>query len=129
MPNVVYEEGFLLHLAWHTHMATVTFATYTHTRQASKFFYSYQISTVTYLVPVIGDLRKVQSFRELHQIQHIFLETAATKTNTGFQKLVPNCPVSSNSMSHFLYVSPRGFTDSRDGVDAGDSLGKEGIGC
>ena len=83
----------------------------------------------TYLVPVISDLRQVQSLTEVHQIQHIFLEAAATKTNTGFQKLVPNSQVSSDSMSHFLYVSPRGFTDSRDGVDAGDSLGKEGIGC
>ena len=83
----------------------------------------------TYLVPVISDLRKVQSLTEVHQIQHIFLEAAATKTNTGFQKLVPNSRVSSDSVSHFLYVRPSGFTDSRDGVDAGDSLGKEGIGC
>ena len=83
----------------------------------------------TYLVPVIGNLRQVQSLTEVHQIQHIFLEAAATKTNTGFQKLVPNSRVSSDSVSHFLYVSPRGFTDSRDCVDAGDSLGKECIGC
>ena len=36
-----------------------------------------------YLMPVVGDLREVQSLTEIDQIQHVFLETAATKTNTS----------------------------------------------
>ena len=36
-------------------------------------------------MPVVGDLREVQCLTEIDQIQHVFLETAATKTNTRLQ--------------------------------------------
>lgn len=52
---------------------------------STEYKYSFSKSNissfaVSYLLPVGGYLRQVEGLTEVHQIQHILLETASTET-------------------------------------------------
>ena len=81
-----------------------------------------------YLIPVVSNLWEIESLTQIHKIQHIFLEAAASKSQTGFKAFVPDPGVQANDVSHFFHIRTSGLTYCTDGANVGYTLGYECIG-
>ena len=64
---------------------------------------------------------------EIHQIEDVLLETAATETWPGIEEFRANPTVGANCPSHLTHVCAAGLKSSN-GVDRADPLSQEGIG-
>lgn len=80
------------------------------------------------LAPVLSDLGKTHSLGKIDQVEHILLEAAATETDTGHQELVTDTGIDTDSAGDLIDVGASLLTDSGDGVDGGNSLGKHRVG-
>ena len=79
-------------------------------------------------LPVIRDLRQAEMPTEIHQIEDVLLETAATETGPGVEEFRANATVGADGPSHLAHICPTGFAEGGNGVDRADALGQEGIG-
>ena len=64
---------------------------------------------------------------EVHQIEDVFLETAAPKAGPSIQEFRANAAVGANRPGHFAHIRPTGFAKGGNGVDRADPLGQECI--
>ena len=77
--------------------------------------------------PVLGHLGKVEALADVDQIEDILLEAGAPEADAGLEELGADSGVSPDGLGDLRHVGPRGLAHRRHGVDAGDSLGKEGV--
>jgi len=80
------------------------------------------------LAPVLGNLRKTHGLGEVDEVKNILLEAAATETDTSHQELVTDTGVNTDSLGDLIDISTSLLTNSRDGVNGGDTLGQHGVG-
>lgn len=81
-----------------------------------------------HLAPVRSNLGKVQTLREINQVEDILLEAGSTKSDRGFEELGSDARVSTNSMGDFVNVCPGRFADCRKSIDGRDALGEHRVG-
>jgi hypothetical protein len=79
--------------------------------------------------PEVGHLAEMEHLAEVDQREDVLLEAAAAEANTGIQEFVANPRVSADGAGHFADVGAGGLADGRDGINAGDALGQERVGC
>lgn len=80
------------------------------------------------LPPVRSYLREMKTLAEIHEIEDILLETRSTEPDTGSQEFGANARIEADGMGDFINVGTGGFTDGRQRVDGGDTLGEHGVG-
>src|SRR5690554_5349477 len=80
------------------------------------------------LLPVVGDFGEAVTAGNVHQVEDVFLETAAAEAYGGFQELGADAAVLAYGAGYFIYVGTALFAEGRDGVDGRYALGQEGIG-
>lgn len=80
------------------------------------------------LAPVLGDLWETHSLGKIDKVEDILLEAAATETDTSHQELVTNTGVDTNGAGDLVNISTSLLANSRDGVNAGNTLSKHGVG-
>lgn len=76
------------------------------------------------LTPISCDLGQMQALAEIHKVENVFLEAAATKADGGTEELGSNTRVAPDRVSHLVDVGASRFTDSGERVDRGDPLSK-----
>ena len=80
------------------------------------------------LAPVLGDFRETRGLSKIDQVENILLEARTTETNTGHQELVTDTGIDTDSAGDLVDISASLLTDSRDRVDARNTLGKHRVG-
>lgn len=80
------------------------------------------------LSPVLADLRETHGISQVDQVEDILLEAAATETDTSHQELVSDTGIDTDSASDLIDISAGLLANSGDGVDAGNTLSKHGVG-
>ena len=65
---------------------------------------------------------------EVGEIQNVLLETGATVAYGGLQELRTNTGVLADGTGHLVDIGSGCFAEGRDGIDRGDTLGKESVG-
>ena len=79
-------------------------------------------------LPVSRHLLEAVVAAEVHKVEDVLLEAAATKTRPGLEKLGANAAISSDRPGHLAYLGAGGLTHGRDCIDRTDPLGQEGVG-
>src|SRR5690554_6034959 len=108
------------------------------------FFATYGIEELTYdvlgkaallvvvhfddLFPVVGDFAEAVAAGNVHQVEDVFLETAAAEAYGGFQEFGAYAAVLAYGAGNFIYVGAALFAKGGDGVDGRYALGQEGVG-
>ena len=80
------------------------------------------------LLPVPRHFRQPEVVAQVDQVQDVFLETGSAETDGGFQELGTYTRVGANGVGDFFYIRAGGFAQGRDGINAADALGEEGVG-
>src|SRR5690554_2243148 len=80
------------------------------------------------LLPVVGDFGEAVTAGNVHEVEDVFLETAAAEAYGGFQELGADAAVLAYGAGNFIYVGAALFAEGGDGVDGRYTLGQEGIG-
>src|SRR5690554_4021953 len=80
------------------------------------------------LFPIVGDFGEAVAAGNVHQVEDVFLETAAAKAYGGFQELRADAAVLTYGAGNFIYVGAALFAKGRDGVDGRYALGQKGVG-
>mmetsp|Transcript_11433 Transcript_11433/g.21942 ORF Transcript_11433/g.21942 Transcript_11433/m.21942 type:complete len:368 (-) Transcript_11433:36-1139(-) len=79
------------------------------------------------LVPVLSDLLEAEALAEVHEVQDILLEARSAETDRSVEEPLANPLVLADGVANFLDISAGGFAKLGDGVDGGDTLGKESV--
>ena len=79
-------------------------------------------------LPIVGHIRQTEVTAEIHQIQDVFLETAAPKSWACVEKFGSNPAIGANRFSHLAHIRTGGLTQSRNRVDRANPLRKKGVG-
>src|SRR5690554_6340442 len=80
------------------------------------------------LLPVVGDFGEAVAAGNVHQVEDVFLETAAAEAYGGFQEFGTNAAVLAYGAGNFIYVGTALFAEGGDGVDGRYALGQKGVG-
>lgn len=75
------------------------------------------------LLPIVGDLREVQTFTEVYQVQDIFLKARTPETNGCTQEPGADTGILANRMRNFINASTSSLADGGERVDGGNALG------
>ena len=78
-------------------------------------------------LPVIRHLRQAEMAAEIHQIENVLLETAATEARAGIEEFRADPTVGADRPGHLAHVRPAGLTERRDRIDRTDPLSQKGI--
>src|SRR5690554_1167799 len=80
------------------------------------------------LFPIVGNFGEAVAAGNVHQVEDVFLETAAAEAYGGFQEFGTDATVLAYGAGNFIYVGTALFAEGRDGVDGQYALGQEGVG-
>ena len=69
----------------------------------------------------------MQALAKVNKVKDILLEARTTESDGGFEELGSNTGVKANSMCDFVDVGTSSFTDGRECVDGGNSLGEHSV--
>src|SRR5690554_842744 len=80
------------------------------------------------LFPVVGDFGEGVAAGNVHQVEDVFLETAAAEAYGGFQEFGTDATVLAYGTGNFIYIGTALFAEGGDGVDGRYTLGQKGVG-
>src|SRR5690554_4139326 len=80
------------------------------------------------LFPIVGNFGEAVAAGNVHQVEDVFLETAAAEAYGGFQEFGAYAAVLAYGAGNFIYVGAALFAEGGNGVDGRYALGQEGIG-
>ena len=78
-------------------------------------------------LPIVGHIWQPEVAAEIHQIEDVFLETAAPKSGACVEKFGPNPAVCADRFRHLTYISTGGLAKGRNGVNRANSLRQKRI--
>ena len=64
-------------------------------------------------MPVLCHLLEAQHFTDIHQIENVFLEAAATKANRSRKELGPHTGVCTNRVCNLQFIKQKAFFKMR----------------
>jgi hypothetical protein len=79
------------------------------------------------LVPVSGNLGKMELFRKVDKVKNVLLEARTTKTNRRLQKLGSDTAITTASICDLINISSSSLAKSREGIDGGNTLSEKSI--